>query len=238
MLFPQPFRFRDLGFSEAGFRTGLFSVLFHISFWILFLFISTPSIRENLARRAEHSIEVSPYSGTAEPFTPNVPKPEPVVSKTPEKKAGIVPAKVAVPDGGKKGGSVSGFQGPGGGEEIGTKGTGEGAGSGGEGGTGQQGSDIYRVGVETMPEAYGGSAGIASRLPQSVSGYTNFSGRSVYILAFIDEQGIVRRAEVSKGVGNQLDAAAANAVRRTRFRPGKDKGKPVKVQMMINITIP
>ncbi|MCE1189404.1 MAG: hypothetical protein LWX56_09710 [Ignavibacteria bacterium] len=153
------------------------------------------------------------------------------------KKPGVIPAKVAKADGGKKGGSIAGFNGTTGEEGIKNSGTGTGAGSGGEGGTGVQGTDVYRVGVEEMPEPYGGTPAILGRLAAAVPEASTFRGRTVYVWVFVDESGIVRKTQISKGLGGGIDAAISGIIRSTRFRPGKDKGKKVKVQMMLNVTI-
>lgn len=56
----------------------------------------------------------------------------------------------------------------------------------------------------------------------------------VYIKAWIDETGNVYDAEVSKGIGAGCDEAALNAVKETKFKPAKQRNKPVKT----TITIP
>jgi outer membrane biosynthesis protein TonB len=56
------------------------------------------------------------------------------------------------------------------------------------------------------------------------------------VLAYIDENGTVRKVLLSKGIGGEEDAAAMSAVRRTRFRAGRKAGVPVKVQMLVAIS--
>jgi periplasmic protein TonB len=94
---------------------------------------------------------------------------------------------------------------------------------------------IYFVAVEEMPEPVGGIAGIQSRIV-----YPDFAIRAgvegkVHVLAFVDETGIVTKVEILKGLGAGLDEVAMNAVKQTKFKPGKQRGKPVKVQMSIPI---
>jgi protein TonB len=57
----------------------------------------------------------------------------------------------------------------------------------------------------------------------------------VYIVAYVDETGNVTDAKIIKGIGAGCDEAAIDAIKQTKFTPGKQKGKPVKVQVSIPI---
>jgi protein TonB len=57
----------------------------------------------------------------------------------------------------------------------------------------------------------------------------------VFIEAKIDKEGNVVEAVVKKGVWDGLDESALNAVLQTKFHPGKQRGKPVNVKMVIPI---
>jgi TonB family protein len=94
-------------------------------------------------------------------------------------------------------------------------------------------SELYLVAVEQMPEALGGMESIKDKIPPSVKG-SGVKG-TVYVLAYIDENGTVRKVLLSKGIGGEADQAALNAVRRTHFRAGRKAGVPVKVQMLLAI---
>ena len=94
-------------------------------------------------------------------------------------------------------------------------------------------SEVYLVAVEQMPEPLGGMESIKDKIPPSVKG-SGVKG-TVYVLAYIDESGIVRKVLLSKGLGGEADQAALNAVRRTHFRAGRKTGVPVKVQMLVAI---
>ena len=93
----------------------------------------------------------------------------------------------------------------------------------------------YFVAVEEMPEPIGGIKGIQSKIiyPE-IAKRAGVEGK-VYVLAFVDETGNVTKAEIIKGLGAGLDEAALNAVKQTKFKPGKQRGKPVKVQVSIPI---
>jgi len=51
----------------------------------------------------------------------------------------------------------------------------------------------------------------------------------------IDENGNVVNADVLKGIGAGCDEAALTAVRETKFNPGRQRGKPVKVRISVPI---
>ena len=93
----------------------------------------------------------------------------------------------------------------------------------------------YFVAVEEMPEPIGGIAAI-----QQLITYPEIAKRAgvegkVYVLAFVDESGNVTNAKIIKGIGAGCDEAAIDAVRQTKFKPGKQRGTPVKVQVSIPI---
>jgi TonB family protein len=97
------------------------------------------------------------------------------------------------------------------------------------------GDDIYFVAVEEMPEPIGGLYAIQSKIKYPEEAKRNGVEGKVFIQAFIDETGSVVEAKVIKGVGHGLDEAALDAVKQTKFSPGKQKGKSVKVQVTIPI---
>jgi protein TonB len=89
--------------------------------------------------------------------------------------------------------------------------------------------------VPDMPTPIGGIQAI-----QKLVYYTEIARRAgifgtVYIEAMIDEEGNVINAIVKKGIGGGLDEVALNAVNLTKFYPGKQRGKAVKVRMIIPI---
>ncbi len=94
---------------------------------------------------------------------------------------------------------------------------------------------VFFVAVEEMPEPIGGIKGIQERIKYpEIAKRAGVSGK-VYIRAFVNEKGIVTKAEVIKGIGAGCDEEALRAVLATRFKPGKQRGKPVKVQVSIPI---
>ncbi len=93
----------------------------------------------------------------------------------------------------------------------------------------------YFVAVEEMPEPIGGIAAIQSKIVYpEIAKRAGVEGK-VYVKAYVDEKGNVTKTEVVKGLGAGLDEAAVKAVQATKFKPGKQRGKAVKVQVMIPI---
>lgn len=89
--------------------------------------------------------------------------------------------------------------------------------------------------VEELPEPIGGMDAIYSNLE-----YPKFAIRSgiqgtVHLTAFIDKNGDVFKVEVLKGIGAGCDEAAVEAVKAVKFKPGRQRGKPVNVAMGISI---
>jgi len=95
--------------------------------------------------------------------------------------------------------------------------------------------EVYFVAVEDLPEPIGGIAAIqrAVQYPE-IAKRAGVEG-TVYIEAFVDESGTVTRTLVVKGIGAGCDEAAQEAVMKTKFKPGKQRGKAVKVRMSIPI---
>ncbi|MGK9477607.1 energy transducer TonB [Melioribacter sp. OK-6-Me] len=94
---------------------------------------------------------------------------------------------------------------------------------------------VFFVAVEEQPEPIGGIEAIQKRIiyPE-IAKRAGVQGR-VYIKAFVDENGNVVKAEVIKGIGAGCDEAAVKAVTETKFKPGRQRGKPVKVQVSIPV---
>ena len=93
----------------------------------------------------------------------------------------------------------------------------------------------YFVAVEEMPEPVGGIRAIQEKIVYpEIAKRAGVEGK-VYILAFVDESGNVTKAQVLKGIGAGCDEAALDAVTKTKFKPGKQRGKPVRVQVSIPI---
>lgn len=95
--------------------------------------------------------------------------------------------------------------------------------------------NIYFVTVEEMPEPIGGMYSIQSKIKYPEQAKREGVEGKVYVVAYVDETGTVNETKIIKGIGDDCDEAAMDAIRQTKFTPGKQKGKPVKVQVSIPI---
>jgi len=94
---------------------------------------------------------------------------------------------------------------------------------------------VYFVAVEEMPEPIGGIGEIQKKIVYpEIAKRAGVEGK-VYVLAFVDESGIVTDAKIIKGIGAGCDEAALEAVKKTKFKPGKQRGKAVRVQVSIPV---
>jgi len=94
---------------------------------------------------------------------------------------------------------------------------------------------VYFVAVEEMPNPIGGIQAIHDLIiyPE-IAKRAGIEGK-VYVQAYLNEKGEVVKTEIIKGIGGGCDEAAENAVRQTKFTPGKQRGKPVNVKVMVPI---
>jgi len=93
----------------------------------------------------------------------------------------------------------------------------------------------YYLSVEVMPEPVGGMETINRRVHYPSMAKERKVEGVVKVLAFIDEYGVVEKAEVVEKLGFGCDEAAQITVFYTKFKPGLLKGKPVKVQMVVPV---
>lgn len=93
----------------------------------------------------------------------------------------------------------------------------------------------FFISVEESPMPIGGIEVIQKNIsyPESAK-KSGIEGR-VFVKTFIDEAGRVVKTEIIKSVHNDLDSAAAAAIEKTKFFPGKMKGTPVKTQVVVPI---
>lgn len=97
-----------------------------------------------------------------------------------------------------------------------------------------QEDSVYFV-ADQMPEPIGGIKEIQERIKYPTEAKIKGIEGKVYILVVVDDWGDVEEAQVLEGIGGGCDEAALKAVKETKFIPGKDKGKYVKVQVAIPI---
>ena len=92
------------------------------------------------------------------------------------------------------------------------------------------------VAVEEQPELIGGMAALqkAAEYPQ-MARRTGIEGR-VIVQFVVNEKGNVENPRVLRGVHSLLNEAALKAVKEQKFKPGKQRGRPVKVQMSLPVS--
>lgn len=96
-------------------------------------------------------------------------------------------------------------------------------------------TEFYHT-VENMPKLKGGLAALQQKInyPEEASN-AGEQGR-VVVKFIVNEEGKVVNPEVVKGVSESLDQEALRVVKQAQFEPGKQDGKPVRVQYSLPIT--
>jgi len=100
---------------------------------------------------------------------------------------------------------------------------------------GEEEQEIFMV-VENQPELKGGM----KALQESVE-YPEFAKKAgiegrVIVQFVVNEQGNVQNPKVTRGVHKLLNKEAIKAVKEQSFKPGKQRGEAVKVQMSLPVT--
>jgi protein TonB len=90
--------------------------------------------------------------------------------------------------------------------------------------------------VEKMPTPIGGIEGIQKRIVYPELAVRASIEGKVYVRAFVDKKGNVYKVDILKSIGGGCDEAASEAVMNTRFSPGEQRGKPVKVMVSVPIS--
>ena len=93
----------------------------------------------------------------------------------------------------------------------------------------------FFLAVEEMPELIGGIKELQSKIVYpKIAEQTGTEGK-VIVQAVVDETGKVISANTIKGIGAGCDEVALDAVLNSKFKPGKQRGKNVKVQISVPI---
>ncbi len=96
-------------------------------------------------------------------------------------------------------------------------------------------NEDHFVVVEEMPELIGGLASIQSDITYpEMARRAGIEGR-VYIQFVVDEDGTVDNPRVIRGIGGGADEAALEAVKKAKFKPGYQRGQPVRVQYSLPV---
>lgn len=95
--------------------------------------------------------------------------------------------------------------------------------------------DDFFVVVEEMPELIGGLSSIQSRIQYpEMARRAGIEGR-VIVQFIVNEQGYVEDPSVVRGIGGGADEEALRVMSEVRFKPGMQRGRPVRVQFSLPI---
>lgn len=89
--------------------------------------------------------------------------------------------------------------------------------------------------IYDVPRPVGGFAALLRNLDYPEIARRIGRQGTVIVVAFVDEEGKVIKVQVREGIGLGCDEAAMEAVRKTRFTPATQRGKPVKVKVEIPV---
>ena len=97
--------------------------------------------------------------------------------------------------------------------------------------------EIFIV-VERMPELVGGLEAFQRTIVYpEIARLAGIEGR-VIVQFVIDERGNVNNPVVVRGIGGGCDEAAVEAVKKAKFTPGMQRGRPVKAVSYTHLTLP
>lgn len=96
--------------------------------------------------------------------------------------------------------------------------------------------ESFFVAVEQMPQLIGGLGKLQSKIEYpEMARRAGIEGR-VIIQFIVDENGNVVNPRVIRGIGGGCDKEALRVVKQAKFIPGRQRGKPVRVQYSLPIT--
>jgi len=104
----------------------------------------------------------------------------------------------------------------------------------------EESDDEFFMVVENMPEFPGGDLGLMKYIQKNVkyppiAKEYNITGK-VYVSFIVDKSGLVTNVKIVRGVDKNLDAEALRVVKSLpKYKPGKQRGKAVRVMFTIPI---
>ena len=88
---------------------------------------------------------------------------------------------------------------------------------------------------EKMPELVGGMDGLQKKIRYPLQAKSLGVQGVVYVQSIINEKGKIEDPKVVKKLGAGCDEEALRVLKKSKFKPGYDKGKPVKVRFTLPI---
>src|SRR5699024_998636 len=94
--------------------------------------------------------------------------------------------------------------------------------------------DFY-VAVQQMPELIGGLKELQKKITYPEEAREAGDEGRVIVQFIVNEQGEVEEPKIIRGVSESLDQEALRVVKQAQFKPGKQRGQPVRVQYSLPI---
>ena len=88
---------------------------------------------------------------------------------------------------------------------------------------------------EKMPELVGGMEALQKKIRYPLQAKSLGVQGVVYVQSIINEKGKIIKPKVVKKLGAGCDEEAIRVLKKSKFKPGYDKGKPVKVRFTLPI---
>ena len=95
--------------------------------------------------------------------------------------------------------------------------------------------DPYLPFAQVMPAPIGGMESIYKHIIYPDAAKKAGVAGKVYVLVYVNENGGVDQVKVVRGIGAGCDEAAIDAVKVSKFSPGKNDGASVKVKLSLAI---
>lgn len=95
--------------------------------------------------------------------------------------------------------------------------------------------EVYFEVVEDPPTIVGGLDAVRKHLVYPDLAIRAGVEGTVIVLAFVNKDGVVTGTQVVRGIGGGCDEAAMEAVKKVRFNPGMQRGKPVNVKVSVPV---
>ncbi len=98
-----------------------------------------------------------------------------------------------------------------------------------------QEEEVYFEVVEDPPTIIGGLDAVKKNLVYPDLAIRAGVEGTVIVLAYVNKDGVVTGTQVIRGIGGGCDEAAMEAVKKVRFNPGQQRGKPVNVKVSVPV---
>lgn len=98
-----------------------------------------------------------------------------------------------------------------------------------------QEEEVYFEVVEDPPTIIGGLDAVRKHLVYPDLAIRAGVEGTVIVLAYVNRDGVVTGTDVVRGIGGGCDEAAMDAVRKVKFNPGMQRGKPVNVKVSVPV---